>query len=118
VEICGILCEHAYGVIISKKLNPEDYVCHWFRTATWKKNYTDGVFPQRGPTFWPETNAPHVFNPEPEEGDKTITKEDKKRKKGVNESPTKKAPKNKKRIMHYGICGTVDHNSRHHKKDI
>ncbi|KAG7559010.1 hypothetical protein ISN45_Aa05g006190 [Arabidopsis thaliana x Arabidopsis arenosa] len=54
---------------------------------------------------------------EPPEGDKKMTKEDKKRKKDVNESPTKKAPKNKKQIMHCGICGTADHNFRYHKKD-
>ncbi|KAG7593878.1 Zinc finger SWIM-type [Arabidopsis thaliana x Arabidopsis arenosa] len=111
-QIRGIPCEHAYGVILDKKLAPEDYVCHWFRTSTWKKNYTDGLCPQRGPKFWPETQLPAVFNPQPPEGEKNMTKEDKKRKKGVNESPTKKASKNKKRIMHCGICGTADHNSR------
>ncbi|KAG7582076.1 Zinc finger SWIM-type [Arabidopsis suecica] len=111
-QICGIPCEHAYGVILDKKLAPEDYVCHWFRTSTWKRNYTDGLCPQRGPKFWPETNAPAVFNPQPPEGEKMMIKEDKKRKKGVNESPTKKAAKNKKRIMHCGICGIADHNSR------
>ncbi|CAE5960458.1 unnamed protein product [Arabidopsis arenosa] len=111
-QIRGIPCEHAYGVILDKKLAPEDYVCHWFRTSTWKKNYTDGLCPQRGPKFWPETQLPAVFNPQPPEGEKKMTKEDKKRKKGVNESPTKKAAKNKKRIMHCGICGIADHNSR------
>ncbi|KAG7563806.1 Zinc finger PMZ-type [Arabidopsis suecica] len=89
-QIRGIPCENAYGVILDKKLAPEDY--H-------------------------ETNAPAVFIPEPPEGDKKMTKEDKKRKKDVNESPTKKAPKNKKQIMHCGICGTADHNFRYHKKD-
>ncbi|CAD5315330.1 unnamed protein product [Arabidopsis thaliana] len=86
-QICGIPCEHAYGVILHKKLQPEDFVCQWFRTAMWKKNYTDGLFPQRGPKFWPES------------------------------SPTKKQPKAKKRIMHCGVCGAADHNSRHHKND-
>lgn len=39
-----------------------------------------------------------------------------KRKKGVNESPTKNQPKHKKRTMHCGVCGVADHNSRFHKK--
>ncbi|CAG7906355.1 unnamed protein product [Brassica rapa] len=38
-------------------------------------------------------------------------------KKGVNESPMKKQPKHKKRIMHCGICGIYDHNSRSHTKN-
>ncbi|CAD5333259.1 unnamed protein product [Arabidopsis thaliana] len=118
-QICGIPCEHAYSVIIHKKLEPENFVCCWFRTAMWRKNYTDGLFPQRGPKFWPESNGLRVYVPPPTEGeeDKKMTKAEKKRKKGVNESPTKKQPKGKKRIMHCGVCGAADHNSRHHKKD-
>lgn len=42
-EICGIPCEHEYGVILIKKLVFEDYVCYWFRTAMWKRNYTEGL---------------------------------------------------------------------------
>ena len=119
-QICGIPCEHTYGVIIHKKLDPEDFVCQWFRTAMWKRNYTDGICPQRGPKFWPETDGPKVYVSEPPEGeekDKKMTKAEKKRKKGVDESPTKKQPKAKKRIMHCGVCGMADHNSRHHKND-
>lgn len=40
----------------------------------------------------------------------------KKRKKGINESPTKKKPKMLKRIMHCSQCGVANHNSRFHKK--
>ncbi|XP_048593485.1 uncharacterized protein LOC106412590 [Brassica napus] len=117
-EICGIPCEHAYGVMLQKKLAPENYVCQWFRTSTWRRNYRDGLVPVRGAEFWPKTSAPDVHIPPapPQPGRKKITKADKKRKKGVNESPTKKAPKNKKRIMHCGICGEPNHNSRFHTK--
>lgn len=98
---------------------PEDFVCHWFRTSTWRRNYEEGPIPVRGSRFWPKTGAPNVcVPPEPDQpGRKKVTKADKKRKKGVNESPTKKAAKHKKRIMHCGICGVADHNSRFHKKD-
>ncbi|XP_020876758.1 uncharacterized protein LOC110227288 [Arabidopsis lyrata subsp. lyrata] len=117
-QICGIPCEHAYGVILYKKLEPENFVCQWFRTAMWKRNYTDGVCPQRGPKFWPESHRPRVHVPESPEGeDNKMTKAEKKRKKGLNESPSKKQPKAKKRIMHCRVCGQADHNSRHHAKD-
>ncbi|XP_019084322.1 PREDICTED: uncharacterized protein LOC104709673 [Camelina sativa] len=75
-------------------------------TAKWRQNYTDGLVPQRGPRFWPSTGGENVYPP-PKPDDEKI---DKKRKKGVNESPTKKQPKQKKRIMHCGICGAADHN--------
>lgn len=123
-QICGIPCEHAYGVILKKTLTAENYVCQWFRTAMWKLNYTEGLVPQRGARFWPSTEGHNVHEPPepPQPGrkkttkaDKRMTKEDKKRKRGVNESPIKKAPKQKKRIMHCGICGSTEHNCRFHK---
>ncbi|CAA7043604.1 unnamed protein product [Microthlaspi erraticum] len=134
-EICGIPCKHAYGVIMVKVKVPEDYVCHWFRTATWKRNYEEGPIPVRGIKFWPTTGAPKVHPPPvPDKSEdkskdpsvdqlvdqsksKKTTKADHKRKRGVNESPTKKAPKLKKRIMHCGVCGDANHNSRKHKND-
>lgn len=118
-EICGILCEHAYGVMLQKKLAPENFVCHWFRTDMWRRNYAEGLVPVRGAPFWPCTSAPDVhIPPDPKQpGKEKITKAEKKRKKGVNESPTKKQPKHKKRIMHCGICGMADHNSRFHTKN-
>ncbi|CAA7060046.1 unnamed protein product, partial [Microthlaspi erraticum] len=131
-DITGIPCKHAYGVILKLKLDVEDYVCHWFRTLMWRRNYTDGLIPIRGSRFWPATDSPDVHAPpEPEvpeeeaaskeagkeSAKKKLTKADKTRKKGVNESPTKKQPKAKKRIMHCGICGAPNHNSRFHKDD-
>ena len=118
-EICGIPCEHAYGVMLQNKLAPENFVCHWFRNAIWRWNYTEGLVPVRGAPFWPSTSAPDVhIPPDPKQpGKKKITKAEKKRKKGVNESPTKKQPKHKKRTMHCGICGKADHNSRFQKKN-
>ncbi|XP_019090188.1 PREDICTED: uncharacterized protein LOC104738582 [Camelina sativa] len=44
-QICGIPCEHAYGLIIHKTLKAEDYVCQWFRTAIWRRNYEEGLIP-------------------------------------------------------------------------
>ncbi|KAL1204271.1 hypothetical protein V5N11_021683 [Cardamine amara subsp. amara] len=85
----------------------------------WKRKYTEGLVPLRGARFWPSTEGPNVHPPpvpvDPEGN--PITKQDKKRKKGKNESPIKKQPKEKKRIMHCGICGSPDHNSRFHKKE-
>ncbi|XP_010501437.1 PREDICTED: uncharacterized protein LOC104778687 [Camelina sativa] len=111
-QICGIPCEHAYGLIMKKTLEAEDYVCHWFRTFMWKENYTEGIVPQRGPHYWPCTGGESV-HPPPRTDDEKV---DKKRKKGLHESPTKKKPKEKKRIMHCGTCGAADHNCRYHQK--
>lgn len=131
-DITGIPCKHAYGVMLKLKVDPSDYVCEWFRTAKWRRNYTDGIVPVRGSMFWPKTDAPDVHAPpvEDEQGEETegergketgkkkkkLTKADKTRKRGVNESPTKKLPKAKKRTMHCGICGKANHNSRWHTK--
>ncbi|XP_024016207.1 uncharacterized protein LOC112089690 [Eutrema salsugineum] len=62
-EIIGIPCEHAYAVIINKKLQAEDYVCHWFRTALWRRTYQEGITPMRGARFWPAVEEPSVHQP-------------------------------------------------------
>ncbi|CAH8271792.1 unnamed protein product [Arabidopsis lyrata] len=40
----GVRCEG----VRCEWLAPEDYVCHWFRTSTWKKNYTDATRRREG----------------------------------------------------------------------
>lgn len=117
-QVRGIPCEHAYAVIIYKKLVAEDYVCQWFRSAMWRRNYTDGLCPQRGAKYWPVTDTPDVHvPPQPNQtGRKKVTKAAKKRKESRCESPNSKQPKHKKRIMHCTICGQANHNSAGHKK--
>ncbi|XP_024013321.1 uncharacterized protein LOC112087606 [Eutrema salsugineum] len=117
-DITGIPCEHAYGVMLRKGLEAQDYVCHWFRTTTWRRNYTDEIVPIRGAKFWPNTDEPSIIQPEVPDmpGRQKVTKADKKRKKDKNESPVKKANKLLKRVMHCKICGEANHNSRFHKK--
>ncbi|CAA7045974.1 unnamed protein product [Microthlaspi erraticum] len=39
--------------MLKLKIDPEDYVCIWFRTPMWRRNYTDGLIPVRGSRFWP-----------------------------------------------------------------
>ncbi|XP_024006275.1 uncharacterized protein LOC112082868 [Eutrema salsugineum] len=122
-EITGIPCEHAYAVIIKKNLDAEDFVCHWFMTAMWRKTYTDGIVPLRGARFWPVGEEPSVhmppspLHPGRKKGETyRVSKKEKQRKKGKNESPVKKAPVLLKRVMHCKICGLANHNSRFHKK--
>ncbi|XP_020875471.1 uncharacterized protein LOC110226900 [Arabidopsis lyrata subsp. lyrata] len=116
-DITGIPCVHAYGVILKLKLKVEDYVCHWFRTTQWKKNYTEGLVPLRGARFWPVGTTPQVHPaPEPPQPGRKKKSKKVKRKKGKNESPLKKQPKLLKRVMHCGVCGEANHNSRFHKK--
>ncbi|XP_013745161.1 uncharacterized protein LOC106447729 [Brassica napus] len=50
-EITGIPCEHAYGVMLKKGLEAQDFVVHWFRIATWRRTYAEGIVPLRGAKF-------------------------------------------------------------------
>ncbi|CAA7042140.1 unnamed protein product [Microthlaspi erraticum] len=132
-EITGIPCAHAYAVILHIKGQPQEYVCHWFRTSLWRITYDEGIIPLRSARFWPVGDGPTVHKPPPPEdkedkgdkengkgekkkgkGETKLTKKDKERKKGKNESPTKKKTKLLKRVMHCGICGEATHNSRFH----
>lgn len=117
-EITEIPCEHAYGVMMTRGLEAQDFVAHWFRTTIWRQTYAEGIVPLWGAKFWPMGPEPPIIEPLPPDqpGRKKETKADKKRKKGVNESPVKKKEKFLKRIMHCGICGEANHNSRFHKK--
>ncbi|XP_010495668.1 PREDICTED: uncharacterized protein LOC104772790 [Camelina sativa] len=86
-QICGIPCEHVYGVILKRTLSDDDYVCQWFRTAMWRLNYTDGISPQRGARHWPSTLGDNVYVPPepPQPGRNKLTNIDKKRKPGASQ---------------------------------
>ncbi|XP_020891538.1 uncharacterized protein LOC9324683 isoform X2 [Arabidopsis lyrata subsp. lyrata] len=129
-DICGIPCQHAYGVILKNNLNPDDYVSDWFLTSRLRETYNEAMIPQRGSNYWARGDVALVTQP-PEPLQLGRKKKDKKqkRKKGINESPSKKkSKKNKKnnkdkeigspsqtkpkRIMHCKKCGQGGHNSR------
>lgn len=128
-DICGIPCQHAYGVILKKKLNSDDYVSDWFLTSRWRDLYADNVKPLRGSSHWARGDISLVSEPPepPQPGRKKKSKKQK-RKKGINESPSKKKKKKKqtktkevsispsktltKRTMHCKNCGQAGHNSR------
>lgn len=78
-DITGISCEHAYGVILSKKLQVDDYVSHWFRTAMWRRTYTNGVIPMRGAWFWSIGSDALVHEPlePPQPGQRKKSKKEK-----------------------------------------
>ncbi|KFK32405.1 hypothetical protein AALP_AA6G237300 [Arabis alpina] len=84
------------------------------RTAKWRRSYVDGVVILSGYKFWPGGGEGKVIlNP-----DLVVSKKDKqekKRKKGRNESPPKKAPKNVKRTVTCSVCKQTKHNFRFHK---
>ncbi|XP_022557639.1 uncharacterized protein LOC111205738 [Brassica napus] len=73
-EICGIPCEHAYGVILHKKLKPEDFVCQWFRTAMWRRNYVEGLVPtsQGAPTQVTSQGSSQVASPAASQGSSQV----------------------------------------------
>ncbi|XP_018515142.1 uncharacterized protein LOC108872233 [Brassica rapa] len=79
-EITGISCEHAYGVMMQRRLEAQHYVAHWFRTTTWRQTYAEGIVPLRGAKFWPEGPEPPIVEPviPDQPGRKKETKADKK----------------------------------------
>ena len=58
-KICGIPCEHAYGIIFIRSLRLGTSY-KWFIIAMWRRNYVDGLIRVRGARFWLETSAPDV----------------------------------------------------------
>lgn len=87
------------------------------QTSTWRKTYQEGIIPIRGARFWPSSSALSVHpTPDPDQPGRKKKNAEEKRKKSVNEWPVKKKAKTLKRIMHCGICGEANYNSRFHKK--
>ena len=136
-QICGIPCQHAYGVMLKKTLNPEDYVNDWFLTERLRDLYADSINPLRGPGHWATGDVALVTLQADQQRSKK--KKKKKRIKGANESPSKKKNKKKrknrknkkqhvdtgeaatseaatdtykKRTVHCKKCGQAGHNAR------
>lgn len=123
-SMTGIPCRHALRVIVKKKLDPLDYVSHWYLTSTWRKQYSDPIRPVNGINFW-RSSGENTIEPPPRDVPQP-TKKEKKRFKGKNESPKKKkkgkgleAEKEKRikltiegRTSTCGRCGHGGHNSR------
>lgn len=123
-SMTGIPCRHALRVILKKKLDPLDYVSHWYLTSTWRKQYNDPICPVNGINFW-RSSGEATIQPPPRDVPQQ-TKQQKKRIKGKNESPQKKnkgkgveAPTKKRvkltiegKTTHCRRCGVGGHNSR------
>ncbi|XP_010516924.1 PREDICTED: uncharacterized protein LOC104792471 [Camelina sativa] len=128
-DITGIPCVHAYGVILKRNLDPDDYVSDWFLTTRWRGTYNEAMIPLRVAGHWSRGDISLVGIPlEPPQPGRKKNRKKQKRKKGLNESPSKKK-KNKrknlkrktqespkktqpKRTMHCKKCGGAGHNSR------
>lgn len=108
----GIPCRHALRIIAKKKLNPDDYTSEWYSNAKQDHIYSYNIEPVNGLRFWRKSGD--VIKPPPsmvEEIQNMKGRKPKpKRKKGKNESPTKKKASRKRRIMHCGRCGEAGHN--------
>ena len=51
-QISRVSCEHAYGAMIDKGLNVDEYVSSFFSTMMWRYIYTTNLEPVRGPRVW------------------------------------------------------------------
>lgn len=111
-ELGGIPCRHALRVITEKKLNYEDYISSWFLNTRQQQIYSDSIRPVNGMCFWDQTGS--TVLPPPglveELENRKGRKPKPKRKKGKNESPTKKKVNRSRRVMHCGRCGVAGHN--------
>lgn len=121
-QLTGIPCEHAYGVMIDKDLDPEDYVTSFFSVGIWQDNYEISNIPVRGPRVWLRYGLPLVkAPPEPELPGRKKKKKKRKfpRMKSVVESPKKKKKQSLGRVgvkIHCSSCGVAGHNSLGCKK--
>ncbi|XP_048631449.1 uncharacterized protein LOC125606422 [Brassica napus] len=112
-DLSGIPCRHALRIIAEKKLNYEDYISAWFLNSRQQQIYSDSIRPVNGMCFWNKNG--HLVIPPPSLVDQTESRKGRKpkpkRKKGKNESPTKKRKVSReKRTMHCGRCGVAGHN--------
>uniref|UniRef100_A0A0D3E584 SWIM-type domain-containing protein n=1 Tax=Brassica oleracea var. oleracea TaxID=109376 RepID=A0A0D3E584_BRAOL len=112
-DMSGIPCRHALRIITEKKLDYEDYISSFYLNSRQQQIYSDSIRPVNGMCFWDRTGASVlpppslVENTENNRGRKPKPK----RKKGRNESPTRKKVSRDKRIMHCGRCGVAGHNA-------
>lgn len=111
-ELGGIPCRHALRVITEKKLNYEDYISSWYLNTRQQQIYSDSIRPVNGMRFWEQTGTIVIPPPSLEEEleNRKGRKPKPKRKKGKNESPTKKKVNRSGRVMHCSRCGGENHN--------
>ncbi|XP_056863534.1 uncharacterized protein LOC108834178 [Raphanus sativus] len=120
-QISGVPCEHAYGAMIDKGLNVDDYVSNFFSTLMWQYIYNTILEPVRGPRVWMKLGLGLIVAPP--EPDQPGRKKKKKQKKfpsikGKFESPKKKKKKREAEKLgragwkvHCSSCGEAGHNA-------
>ena len=113
-DLSGVPCRHALRIISEKKLNYEDYISAYYLNSRQQQIYADSIRPVNGMCFWNRSGS--LVLPPPSLVDDTENRKGRKskpkRKKGKNESPTKKKKVSReKRIMHCGRCGVAGHNA-------
>ena len=60
----GIPCCHAIAALHFRKLEPIDYVAHWYTKDTYLKTYNSFIQPVTNMAMWPKTTNPPVLPPE------------------------------------------------------
>lgn len=111
-DMSGIPCRHSLRIITEKKLNFENYISSFYLNSRQQQIYSDSIRPVNGMCFWERTGTSVLPPPSLVENieNKRGRKPKQKRKKGRNESPTRKKVSRDRRIMHCGRCGVAGHN--------
>ncbi|KAL2933320.1 Protein FAR1-RELATED SEQUENCE 8, partial [Bienertia sinuspersici] len=101
----GIPCKHALRVIYDQKLEPTDFVSHFFKGEAYKLTYSEHIHPMPDPSQWPVYDFPKILPPPFQ---RTAGRPQKQRKRSRHEK--KKGKRNS--TVKCGKCKEVGHNSR------
>ncbi|XP_056685733.1 uncharacterized protein [Spinacia oleracea] len=86
-QVSGIPCKHGLRVIYNQRLDPLDFVSHFFKGAAYKLAYAEHMHPMPDPTQWPEFNLPTINPPGIK---RTAGRPPKQRKRGAMEAKKRK----------------------------
>ncbi|KAG5592343.1 hypothetical protein H5410_042857 [Solanum commersonii] len=104
----GIPCCHVIVALHFRKLEPINYVAHWYSKETYLKIYSHYIQPATNMEMWPQSTNPYVMP----HVIRTLPGRPKKcRRKEQNENKTRKLSK---RVveMTYSLCHAKGHNKR------
>ncbi|XP_074342506.1 uncharacterized protein LOC141680086 [Apium graveolens] len=114
-ELTGVPCCHAVAAIQKSRLNPTDFVSHYFKKETYMKAYSHFLEVIRGEPFWEEVDGDNIMPPPRM---KTLRGRPKRQRRregwegSVNRGGNSKLSKLNRqgRVMHYSNCKKPGHN--------
>ncbi|XP_009618093.2 uncharacterized protein [Nicotiana tomentosiformis] len=104
----GIPCAHVVAAIHFKKLEPVNYIAHWYHRETYMKTYSHFLQHIQNMEMWPQSQNPSVIPPEVRV---MLSRAKKVRRKEPTENKTGKLSKRGTQIT-YNNCHTKGHNKK------